>query len=73
MIIKREFAPTTLDLKNSTCVVYRVFLSLEFNVYLFDRARIASLNVDEAFMLILSKYADLTNVYFLNLGTKLPK
>lgn len=70
------FTIATLDLDHKVFLVYIVAfnISSEFNKkYLFQRAQIAYLKVDEAFTEVSSKYIKFADVFLLKSVAKLPK
>ena len=67
-----KFVAATLNLNNEAFVVYVTSISFtDLNVYLFQRAQIASLKVDEIPTFVESKYANFVNIFCKNLVTKL--
>ena len=71
IIDKKEFVAVALNKKDKIFVVYIVALSVDSNVYAFQRAQISSLDIEK--VTIPSKYADYTDVFPPNSAAKLIK
>ena len=79
---KKEFAAAMLDLEYETFVVHVASLSSviffnsilrDTNIHLFRKPQIASLIAKKALTKVFTKYANFTNIFFLDLAFKLPK
>ena len=78
---KKEFAAISPDPKYKTSVVYIVSVyvaslsstSLNTNIHPFRRLQIAGLIAKKAFTIVFAKYANFTDVFSLNLVSKLSK
>lgn len=66
------FAATTLNTNDATFVLYIAsFTIFDLDIYLFCKAQIVPLIVDEVFIMILSQYIDFVDNFSLNLVAEL--
>lgn len=70
LVRKKEFTTTAFDLDNKILIIHIVFLA-NSNIYLFFKAQVALLIKDEAFIVILFKYADFIDIFSFDLAAKL--
>lgn len=72
LVRNKKFATVAFNSDNETFVVYKVFL-VSTNVYSSYRVQITLLILDEAIIVVPSKWTDFTNVFSLNLAAELLK
>ena len=69
---KKKFATVVLDSKHETFNIYVTSLSsASLNIYSLCRPEISGLIPKKAFIKVFNEYIDFTNVFFLNLASKL--
>lgn len=74
LIEKNKFVAATFDENTKTFVIYVATLSvaLTMQVYPFRQTQVGLLLVNKAFIKILSKYSNYTDVFLFNLVVELP-
>lgn len=70
---KKKWIVATFDSKDKCFVIYIASLAISHKIYLFWKAQIVLLKSDKTSSTILSKYFDLTDVFFLKLVVKILK
>lgn len=74
LVEKKIFIVVALDLNNKIFISYVIFFtSSNLNINSYHKAQIASLIVDEVFIVVLAEYTDFINIFSFNFVAKLQK